>query len=200
MANEKTLPKGFDIYGMTMQRKTVAAQTDVEDKTFEGDWNPQRVRETLPRGYTLGIGYTVVVFSESSHKSKPCCKMSTKRSAEQQQLHEQGLRLIDQALRLAEATIANKPPSATDILTTESEGKVWAKLLDMSLHSLKNREFSSSFRIGWCMPTPPPMTPATSPSTSGRRTSTPNTRASASLRASAVIGGASPSSSRAATT
>lgn len=92
--------KGSNLNGVTMQRKAVTLQTGVEDKTVDDEWNPQGgVRETLPDQQDLWIGCSGFVFSGSAQRYRQPFRIGTKRSVEQHQLHEQGLRLEDQAFR-----------------------------------------------------------------------------------------------------
>lgn len=95
------------------------------NNTFEDELRPQRVRETLPGQQELWIGYTDFVFSEPAQKSKPSFRVIETRSAAQQKLHKQGLRLKVKALRLVEAMLANRPSGETDPWTTD--GEVWSR-------------------------------------------------------------------------
>lgn len=96
--------------GLTMERKTVALQTGVEDNIFEDEWHPQRNRETNSGQEDLVIRYNDFVFSDSV-------------PGEQHKFQETGLRLKDQSLRLVESTMASRPSGATDFWT--NNGGVW---------------------------------------------------------------------------
>lgn len=60
--SEKILPKDVKMGGLNKQGKTVALPTGVDDKTFEGEWLPQRVQENRPDQDDLWIEYTHFVF------------------------------------------------------------------------------------------------------------------------------------------
>lgn len=97
MPNEKCLPQGFNLVGLTTKSKTVALHTGIQDDMFEYLWRPQRIRETTPDPKNLWIGYTDIVFPESVQEHKPSFRVSTKPSFGQQELQEHRLRLQDQA-------------------------------------------------------------------------------------------------------
>lgn len=79
--------RASNLDGLTRQGKTVTVQTGVEDTTFEGEWLFQIKR---PRGSDPPTSS-----SQSPSKDASLPAMRTKRTVEQQQLHEQGLWLKD---------------------------------------------------------------------------------------------------------
>lgn len=59
-----------------------ACQSGEEDKPFEDQWHPKRVRETFPDQEDLRCGCTDSVLSESLQRYGPAFNMRTKTSAE----------------------------------------------------------------------------------------------------------------------
>lgn len=105
--------KGLTMDGLKQNRKTASLQNGSDDGAFEDEWQEERVREHLPKQDDLWEGYTAFLISEVAQKYRFSFRAKQKRHIQQHTVHERGLRLKGQALRLAERTMANRPSGET---------------------------------------------------------------------------------------